>query len=457
MATLRSVNPFTQEVNCELQSLAYEAAARETDKARQAFPAWKSLPASQRGSYIKALSKVLMEGQRQYAETITHEMGKPIRQAMTEIERCANICNYFSEHAEELTRDDVVQTAFKRSYVTYEPLGVILGIMPWNFPVIQLFRFAIPTLVAGNVVALKSASNVPLCGKAIHTMFEKAGFPEGVFQTLLMDSAAAMGLIKEDKVDGVSLTGSFRAGSQVAALAGAGIKTVVLELGGSDPFVVLEDVDVDKVAAAAVQMRFVNCGQSCVAAKRLIVMEPITKDFADAFVKHLNAMRIGDPMDEKTDIGPLATQDAIADLQRLVDDARSLGATIVEGPQPPAQGAFFRPVVVVNANRRMAVAREETFGPIAPIFAVGNDDEAVAVANSTAFGLGATVWSGNVERAERIARRIDAGFVGINQPVKSDPRLPFGGTKKSGVGRELSVFGVRQFTNIKTIIIQDPK
>jgi succinate-semialdehyde dehydrogenase/glutarate-semialdehyde dehydrogenase len=457
MARIRSVNPFNMQVNQEFELLSHDQAITEVGKTRKAFPAWKALPAWQRGAHIKALSAVLMGGQRQYAETITREMGKPIRQALTEIERCANICNYFSEHAEELTQDELVKTAFKRSYVSFEPLGVILGIMPWNFPVIQLFRFAIPTLVAGNVVMLKSASNVPLCGRAIESMFKKAGFPAGVFKTLLMDSATAMTLLREDRVDGVSVTGSLRAGAQVAALAGATIRNVVLELGGSDPFIVLEDVDVDKVAASAVQMRFVNCGQSCVAAKRFIVMESVAGEFSEKFAQHMNALKIGDPMDEKTDIGPLATADAIADLERLVDDARDLGATVIEGPKPPAQGAFFRPVAILNATSRMAVAREETFGPIAPIFVARDDEEIVAMANATEFGLGATVWSRNVERAEGIARRIDCGFVGINQPVKSDPRLPFGGTKKSGIGRELSVFGVRQFTNIKTVIVEDPK
>jgi succinate-semialdehyde dehydrogenase/glutarate-semialdehyde dehydrogenase len=457
MAKVRSVNPSTFEVNQELELLTREKAAGEVEKARRAFPAWKALPARQRGAYIGALVNVLMEDQRQYAATITREMGKPIRQAMTEIERCANICNYFAEHADELTRDEIVATRFKRSYVTFEPLGVILGIMPWNFPIIQLFRFAIPTMVTGNVVVLKPASNVPLCGQAIESMFKKAGFPKNVFKTVLVDSTTAMALIKEDKVDGVSLTGSLHAGSQVAALAGAGIKNAVLELGGSDPFIVLEDVDVDQVAASAVQMRFVNCGQSCVAAKRFIVVESIAKDFADAFIKHLGTMEIGDPMDEKTDIGPLAMEEAIADLQRVVSNARSRGATIIEGPKPPDKGAFFRPVVVLDANQEMAVAREETFGPIAPIFTVRDDEEAVRVANSTEFGLGATIWSRNIERAERIARRIDSGFVGINQPVKSDPRLPFGGTKKSGTGRELARFGVREFANIKTVIIEEPK
>jgi succinate-semialdehyde dehydrogenase/glutarate-semialdehyde dehydrogenase len=327
--------------------------------------------------------------------------------------------------------------------------------MPWNYPIIQLFRFAIPTLVAGNVVILKSASNVPMCGKAIESIFAEAGFPANVFKTLLIDSTIAMNLIKEDKVDGVSLTGSHAAGSQIGALAGAGIKKVVLELGGSDPFIVLDDVNVDKIAQVAVQNRFVNNGQSCVAAKRFFVMEPVVKEFTEKFIHYLNTNVIGDPMDEKTDIGPLATKGAMTELQAMIDDAKAKGATIIEGPEPPSKGYFFRPVVIVNADQTMAVAREETFGPIAPIFVVKNEEEAIALANSTEFGLGGTVWSKNIERAEGVARRIDAGFIGVNKTVKSDPRLPFGGTKKSGLGRELSHYGIKEFTNIKTIIIED--
>ncbi len=454
---IRSINPFSLEVNGEFDALSKAQAVDALGESREAFKTWRALPAGERGKRIVRLGEVLLAGKRGYAETITREMGKPIKQSLLEIERCANICAYFGKNAEELTRDEIVETAFKKSYVSFEPLGVILAIMPWNFPMIQALRFAIPTMTAGNVVILKPASIVPLCGKALEGGFVEAGFPRGAFKTLLIDSKTAMGLIKEDGVNGVSLTGSFHAGSEVAAAAGAGIKKAVLELGGSDPFIVLDDVNVDAVASTAVQSRFVNCGQSCVAAKRFIVMEKIAREFSERYIHHLQAMKVGDPMDESTDIGPLARAEAREELSRQVEDARSKGGTVIDGPLPPAGEAFFRPVVILNATRNMAVAREETFGPLAPIFTVKDEEEAVELANSTEFGLGATVWSRDIGRAERIARKINSGFVGINQPVKSDPRLPFGGTKKSGFGRELSHYGVREFTNVKTIIVQEPK
>ncbi len=457
MKKIQSINPFTEEINGEFELLEKEEVDGQIIKSREAFHHWRALSINKRMEYIRQLSIVLKENTGQYAETVTKEMGKPIKLSMQEVERSASICDYFGNHAAELIEDEIVKTTFKRSYVTFEPLGVILAIMPWNYPIIQLFRFAIPTLAAGNVVLLKSASNVPLCGKAIESIFTQSGFPENVFKTLLIDSTTAMNLIKEDKVDGVSLTGSFAVGSQIGSLAGAAIKKVVLELGGSDPFIVLDDVNVDKVAQMAVQNRFVNNGQSCVAAKRFIVMVPIAKEFTEKFIHYLNTNKIGDPMDDKTDIGPLATKSAVAELQTIVDDARAKGATVIEGPETPSKGYFFRPVVIINADKTMAVAREETFGPIAPVFVVQDEEEAIALANATEFGLGASVWCRNIERAERIARRINAGFVGINKMVKSDPRLPFGGTKKSGIGRELSHYGIKEFTNIKTVIIEDGK
>jgi len=455
MRRIQSINPFTEEINGEFEYLSEKEVDSDIGKSREAFKTWKTFSVVTRAEYIRRLITVLKENARQYAEIITKEMGKPIRFSMQEAERSAAICEFFAEHSAELIRDEIVQLAFKRSYVTFEPLGVILAVMPWNYPIIQLFRCAIPTLAAGNVVVLKPASNVPLCGKAIEDIFVKAGFPENVFKTLLIDSTTAMDVIRGDKVDGVSLTGSYAAGAQIGSLAGASIKKVVLELGGSDPFIVLDDVNVDKVAQVAVQNRFVNTGQSCVAAKRFLVMEPIAKEFTEKFVYYLNANRIGDPMDEKTDMGPLALKGAIAELRAIVDDARAKGATVIEGPEPPAKGYFFRPVVIVNADRTMAVAREETFGPVAPIFVVKDEEEAVTLANATEFGLGATVWCRNIERAELVARSIDAGFVGVNKIVKSDPSLPFGGTKKSGLGRELSHYGIKEFTNIKTVIIED--
>ncbi len=455
MKKIRSVNPFTMEVNGEFELESPAKVREEIERSREAFKAWR-VSAAERGKHIARLADVLLAGKRGYAETITREMGKPIRQSLTEIERSANICKYFGEHAEELTRDEVVETAFAKSYVTFEPLGVILAIMPWNFPVIQLFRFAIPTMSAGNVVVLKPASITPLCGKAIESIFTDAGFPKGVFRTLLMDSATALDLVKDDMVDGVSLTGSLGAGTQVGAAAGGRIKKNVLELGGSDPFLVLDDVDVDAVASQAVQSRFVNCGQSCVASKRFVVMKKIAQEFTDRFVHYMQAMKAGNPMDESTDIGPLATEEAAYELSRQIADAKQKGATVVEGPPIPSQGMFFRPVAILNAKKNMLVAQEETFGPIAPIFVVKDEEEMIELANSTEFGLGATIWSKDIEKAQALARRIESGFVGINKPVKSDPRLPFGGTKKSGVGRELSHYGVREFTNVKTIIVENP-
>jgi len=454
---MRSVNPFTMEVNGEFEVESLADACQDIEESRKAFPAWRALAAVQRGKYIARLADVLLAGKRGYAETITREMGKPIRQSLTEIERSANICRYFGERAEELTRDEVVQAGFQKSYVSFEPLGVILAIMPWNFPVIQFFRFAIPTLTAGNAVVLKPASITPLCGKAIESIFKDAGFPKDVFKTLLIDSTTALDLIKKDTVDGVSLTGSYGAGAQVGAAAGNRIRKAVLELGGSDPFLVLDDVDVDAVASIAVQSRFVNCGQSCVASKRFIVTKKVVPEFSERFVYHMRAMKVGNPMDESTDIGPLATEGAAEELSRQVADARQKGATVVDGPPIPPQGRFFRPVAVLKAMRTMAVAREETFGPVAPIFAVEDEEEMIELANSTEFGLGATIWSKDIEKAQRLARRIVSGFVGINKPVKSDPRLPFGGTKKSGIGRELSHYGIREFTNLKTIIVENPQ
>jgi succinate-semialdehyde dehydrogenase/glutarate-semialdehyde dehydrogenase len=453
---VQSVNPFTMEVNGEFELASPGNVREEIERSRTAFLAWRATSAEERGKHIARLADVLLAGKRGYAETITREMGKPIRQALTEIERSANICKYFGQNAEELTQDEVVQTAFQKSYVSFEPLGVILAIMPWNFPVIQFFRFAMPTLTAGNAVVLKPASITPLCGKAIESIFGDAGFPRGVFRTLLMDSTTAIDLVLDEVVDGVSLTGSQRAGEQVGAAAGSRIKKAVLELGGSDPFIVFDDVDVNAVASLAVQSRFVNCGQSCVASKRFIVMKKVAQEFSDRFIYHMQAMKVGDPMEESTDIGPLATAEAAQELSRQIEDAQQKGATIVYGPPIPPLGRFFRPVAILEASRDMRVAREETFGPIAPIFAAENEEELIDLANATEFGLGATIWSKDIERAQRLARRIESGFVAINRQVKSDPRLPFGGTKKSGVGRELSYFGVREFANVKTVIVENP-
>jgi NAD-dependent aldehyde dehydrogenases len=452
---LKSVNPFTEEVNGEFEILSWKKVDAEIKKSRHAFAGWKAFSIQQRMVLIKNVGEVLKENKRQYAKIITSEMGKPIKQALREIDTCISFCEYFAENAAKLLEDEVVKTDFKNSYITFEPLGIILGIMPWNLPFYQVFRLAVPALVAGNVVILKHASNVPICAQEVERVFLKAGFPANVLKTLLIDSGTAMKLIREDTVEGVSLTGSLNAGSQVGALAGANIIKLVLELGGSDPFIVLDDVDVEKVALAAVQARITNCGQACIAAKRFIVMESIAKEFTEKFIYYLNTLQIGDPMDENTDIGPMAMKESISELDAQVNDAISKGATVIAGPKPPAHGFFFRPVVIVNANQGMAVAQQETFGPIAPIFVVKDEKEIIALANSTKVGLGATIWSKNINRAIKLIKKIDCAMVAINRTVKTDPRLPFGGIKKSGLGRELSHYGLKEFTNSKVVIIDN--
>ena len=450
-----SVNPFTEEINEEFETLSFGEVNEEITESRTAYLAWQLVPLRERAAKIKSLAEVLEENKRKYAEMITGEMGKPIREALVEVERCGLICRYYADHAEEMLKDEVVKTVFKKSYIAFEPLGVILAIMPWNYPFLQVFRSAVPILAAGNTVVLKHASNVPICAREIEKAFLQAGFPAHVFRTILIHSHAAMRIIREDMIDGVALTGSIDAGIAIGALAGPHAKKCVLELGGSDPFIVLEDADIDKAAEAGVKARFVNGGQSCVAAKRLIVLEAVAREFTDRLIHFFNGLKVGDPMDDSVHLGPMATRESLETLQRQLDDAVNRGAKIREGPSTPSRGFFFRPAIILNANPDMAVAQEEVFGPIASIFVVKNKEEALTLANSTAYGLGATIWSGNIEKAEKLARRLEAGFVSVNRAVKSDPMLPFGGIKKSGLGREFSHYGLKEFTNIKTVVIED--
>jgi len=342
-----------------------------------------------------------------------------------------------------------------KSYVTFEPLGIVLAIMPWNFPFWQAFRFCIPAICAGNVVVLKHASNVPMCAVAIEEAFKKARFQDHVFTTLLMDAKGANRLIRQDKVDAVSLTGSNKAGAEVGALAGARIKKCVLELGGSDPFIVLDDADVEKAAMMAVSARMINTGQSCIAAKRFIIHEKIADEFKNIFSARLREIKMGDPMDESTDIGPLARPDLVASLNEQLKDARQKGAEVIQVGHSFSKGFFFAPCAVFNATKDMKVLSEEVFGPIAPVVVVRDEDEAVRLANDTQYGLGACIWGRNIERAERLAARLEVGMVAINDMVKSDPRLPFGGVKKSGIGRELSHYGLKEFVNIKSVVVKE--
>lgn len=450
---LKSINPYTEEVNWTYNSFSIGECRARIENCRAAFSVWGSLPAEERAKHFKIAAGILRKNTDTYAEIITKEMGKPIRQSKNEVQKCAQLCDYYAENAAEILKDEIVDTGAEKSYVTFEPLGVIFGIMPWNFPFWQVFRFAVPAICAGNVCVLKHASNVPQSALEIEKVFIEAGFPENVFNTLLIDSKIAMQILKEELVDGVSLTGSVGAGSKIGRLAGGAIKPLVLELGGSDPFIVLENANIEKAAQAAVKSRFLNAGQSCIAAKRLIVVEDVVADFIEAFERRVKELKIGDPMDEETDIGPLAKKEFLESLERVLKDAKMKGAELHVYGEGHKKGFFFRPALIPAASTDMEVCRTEVFGPIAPVITVKDDDEAVEIANSTEYGLGAKIWSGDLYRAESLAKRIKSGSVSINGMIKSDPRIPFGGIKKSGVGRELSHYGLKEFVNIKTVVV----
>ncbi|MGB9926887.1 MAG: NAD-dependent succinate-semialdehyde dehydrogenase [Methanosarcina sp.] len=477
---IKSINPYTEEVNWTYDLLSFGECEAEIEKSRTAFLAWSSLPIEERAKVFTKVGEVLRQNTDTYAEIITKEMGKPITQSRAEIqkctwlcdyyaekapeflkdevidtgsEKCTWLCNYYAEDAAEFLKDEVVDTGSEKSYVTCEPLGVIFGIMPWNFPFWQVFRFAVPAMCAGNVCLLKHASNVPRSALEIEKVFLEAGLQENVFKSLLIDSKTAMEVIKADLVDGVSLTGSIGAGSEIGKLAGETIRPLVLELGGSDPFIVLEDADIEKAAQVAVKSRFINTGQSCIAAKRFIVVENVVEDFIKAFELHTKELKIGDPMDEDTDIGPLAKKEFVDSLDIILKDAIKKGARPQTYGGRHEKGFFFNPTIIPAASSDMKVFNVEVFGPIAPIITAKDEDEAVKLANSTEFGLGAEIWSENLERALKLVKQIKSGFVAINGMVKSDPRLPFGGIKKSGIRRELSHYGLKEFVNIKTVTV----
>jgi acyl-CoA reductase-like NAD-dependent aldehyde dehydrogenase len=452
---IRSINPYTEEVIKEFDLMTPNEVDGEISKSRRAFLAWRGLPVSERTACVRKLGDQLRLEKRRYAEIMTREMGKPIRESVSEIEKCAWLCDYYAESGAKFLEPEEVRTEARKSYVLFQPLGIVLAIMPWNFPFWQAFRFGVPAVTAGNVIVLKHASNVPMSALAIEEAFRKAGFPGSVFKTLLIQPQDALRIIDGDKIDAVSLTGSNKAGEQVGALAGRKIKKLVLELGGSDPFIVLDDADLVKAGRMAVNARMINAGQSCIAAKRFIVMEKVAAEFREVFLSRLKELKTGDPMDETTDIGPVAKQEILDSLNEQLRDAKAKGAEILQMGHSFKKGFFFQPCAVFGPEKDMKVLTEEVFGPIAPVIIVKDEDEAVSVANDTQYGLGAAVWGRDLERAERIAARIEAGCIAINDMVKSDPRLPFGGVKKSGVGRELSHYGLREFVNIKTVVVKE--
>jgi len=452
---LHSINPFTEEVMQKFSLMTTWELNGQVKKSREAYVKWRDMSVADRVTLLTRLAEVLRAEKRRYAELITREMGKPIREALAEVEKCAVLADYYAGNAVKFLSPEEIKTEAKKSYVMFQPLGIVLAVMPWNFPFWQAFRFGVPAVAVGNVVLLKHASNVPQTALAIEEAFTKAGFPEDVFRTVLIDVPETLRLIDDDLVDAVSLTGSNRAGEEIGAHAGRRIKKVVLELGGSDPYIVLDDADVEKAGRTAANARMVNTGQSCIAAKRFIVMESVADEFVRHFLARLREMKLGDPMDETTDIGTVARKDILDGLKEQLRDAKAKGARVLSAGQTFEKGLFFTPCVVINTKPNMKVLTEEVFGPIAPIIVVKDEDEAVKAANNTEYGLGAVVWSRNLERAERLAARIEAGTVTINDMVKSDPRLPFGGVKKSGIGRELSHYGLKEFVNVKTVVVRE--
>ena len=454
MKKIVSMNPATGEINREFELYSQDKINEVIKKATSAFSEWKNLDISNRSEYLKRAANVLQRRKKELGELITMEMGKAIKESIPEIEKCAWALQYFAENAERFLEPEKVKTDANEAYISFEPRGIVLSIMPWNFPFWQALRFGSPALAGGNVVILKHSSYVPLCALELEKVFLEAGFPEGVYQTLLIDGASASSLISRDEISAVSLTGSVSAGQKVAQEAGKNMKKVVLELGGSDPFIVLPDADIEEAAKVGVASRFLDAGQSCIAAKRFIVAENVASEFTSKFMEFTGELNVGDPMDMGTDIGPLVREEQIELLEKQVNDALSRGAkALLRGGRLKRKGFFYAPVILTDLTNDMKVLNEETFGPVAPIVPVKNEAEAVKIANETEFGLGASIWSGDREKALRLARQLESGVVVINSLVKSDPRLPFGGTKKSGMGRELSKFGLYEFMNIKSISV----
>jgi len=427
---------------------------QKLETAATAFAAFCHDPLSERSRCLIRAADILESEKETFGRLMTLEMGKPLRAAVQEAEKCAVGCRYYAGHAAAFLQDEVIATSAANSFVRYQPLGPVLAVMPWNFPFWQVFRFAAPTLMAGNVGLLKHASNVPQCALAIEDVFRSAGFPDGVFQTLLIGADQVNALIADPRVAAVTLTGSLAAGQSVAAAAGKAIKKSVLELGGSDPFIIMPSADLERAVHTAVQARTINNGQSCIAAKRFIVHERIMPEFVRRFVDCMRALSVGDPMDPQTDIGPLATPQVLADLQRQVDETIHQGATcLLGGCALEGPGNFFPPTVLASIPKHSPAYSEELFGPVASIFTVNSPEAAVELANDTCFGLGAVAWTQDLRERELFINELQSGLVFINGMVASDPRLPFGGIKQSGYGRELSHHGLREFVNAKTICI----
>src|SRR5690554_1364341 len=451
MATTTSINPYTGKEFITYKNHSKKEIEDIILKADRRFYSWRETSFTERKKLMMAAASELRKNKQEYAETMTQEMGKPISQAIAEVEKCAWVCEYYTENAEAQLLNETVKTDAYKSYVRYEPLGVVLAVMPWNYPYWQVFRFAAPALMAGNIGVLKHASNVFGSAMNIEKIFKRAGFPDNCFTTLLVGSDAVESIIENEKIKAVTLTGSGPAGSSVASIAGKNIKKTVLELGGSNALMVMKDCDIEKTIDVCVQARYQNTGQSCIAGKRLLVDESIASDFTAKLLQQVRELKSGDPMDEDTYIGTMAREDLAEELEKQVDESIKSGASLALGGK--RQKAYFEPTVLTKVTNKMTVFNEETFGPVLSVTTFKTIEEAIELSNTSRFGLGVSIFTKNIEEAEKLAFQFDEGAVFINELVKSDPRLPFGGIKESGYGRELSHHGIKEFMNRKTVYI----
>jgi succinate-semialdehyde dehydrogenase/glutarate-semialdehyde dehydrogenase len=451
----QSINPHDGKTIATYDEMAPQQVRDAVEKAHAAFLSWREVSFAQRAPLMRGAARVLRAKARELARLMAQEMGKPMRGGIAEVEKCAGCCDYFADNAERFLAREAIKTEASESFVTFNPLGVVLAVMPWNFPFWQVFRFAAPGLMAGNAGVLKHASNVPGCALAIEGIFREAGFPEGLFRTLMIPSRAVGSVIEHPLVKAVTLTGSSAAGRDVASKAGAVLKKTVLELGGSDPYLVLEDADLQRAADVSVRGRLINSGQSCIAAKRFIVVEKVRAEYERLFLERMRAAKMGDPLDEANEVGPQARRDLRESLHRQVQESLAKGARLLLGGTiPEGPGSYYPPTILTDVRKGMPAFDEELFGPVAAIISVKDEEAAIAAANDSVYGLGGCVITRDVRRGTAIAAdRIESGCVFVNEPVRSDSRLPFGGVKESGYGRELSRYGIKEFVNIKTVYV----
>ena len=451
---IKTVNPATEELLAEYESVTPEQVNHEVQDSRIIFEKiWKKIDITERSKLLRNLGHILLKRKKEYAIIITNEMGKPITESTAEIEKCIWVCNYYADNGKKFLEPEYIETDAKDSFVRFDPMGVIGCIMPWNFPFWQVLRFCVPAILAGNTVVLKHSSVCPLSGNTIQKAFEEAGFPKGVFRHIVGNYIVGEALAKSN-INAISITGSTKAGKRVAEISSQKLNKFILELGGSDPFIVLKDADIDKAAKIGVKSRFLNNGQSCIAAKRFIVEQDVIEEFTKKFIEHVEQQVVGDPLDPKTTIGPLVRDDSRDIIVNQIGQSALKGAKVLLGGNvPQKRGFFFNPTVIGDVTPDMTISREEVFGPVAPIIAARNPTVAISFANDTEFGLGSSIWSEKYATENNLVKDIEAGMVFVNSMVISDPRVPFGGIKNSGIGRELSNYGLKEFVNVKSVII----